>query len=859
MGFGLHVDAMRPAAHLYASIAAVPPSEPSPRSAEATTAQVPSTTIAALPPEKSAPPTSTANETAVASTSSPKPAASSQPAPSQPSAPPQEATAAAENAAVGPPAAPPDDDDAALPVPTLPAEALASRRNADQTLPGADGDASPRSLLDDAAATAPPASEQSAVKSGLNGLAILSEKAPPGEAEFVARADALIAPVRNADPTSDDATRLREAMGSVARPDAARALRDRLTDPVARRLVDWALVRAGRASAAEIRAFLEASPNWPNRELITQRMEEQTFMAGGSAKDIKAFYAASPPKTGIGRAALASAHLAEGNEPEARALAVPAWRKGEIPASLEVGFLERFGKLLTEADHKARFDNYLVDSSRWANQRSSRAAVARRLLPLLGDAERKKAAVRLAVYLRQPGTDPLMAALPKDAATVPTADWGFVFQLVQWHRRANRDDAAWKLLKSVPTTAEEATNLDEWWEERRGAAYDALKAGKPDLAYDLVKAPGDLGVDAKKDQAFLAGFLALRHLKNARAAEQHFLELESAADGPLSRGKAGFWLARTYEALKDEPKQKAALERAAKNWDTFYGQIARQKLEPGLRALDVKTPDLPDAATAAAFNTNELVRAVVLGRKAGIEPHVLRVFLIRLAQDFKTEGELALTAHLAEAIGDTQMAVRIGKSAIARGFQLAHYAYPIHAMPQFQPLRPPPETALMLAIARQESEFNNRILSGAGARGLMQVMPITAQHVCKDFKIKCEIDRLTSDPAYNLMIAAAYIGDRMDEFKGSYVLTIAGYNAGPGRARQWIREFGDPRTKAVDPIDWIHRIPFEETREYVQKVLSNTQVYRARLGAAETALQMSTDLRREAKAKTSTPPPVRSE
>ena len=170
------------------------------------------------------------------------------------------------------------------------------------------------------------------------------------------------------------------------------------------------------------------------------------------------------------------------------------------------------------------------------------------------------------------------------------------------------------------------------------------------------------------------------------------------------------------------------------------------------------------------------------------------------------------------------------------------YAYPVHPFPAYAPLRTPPEMALMLGIARQESEFNMQTVSGAGARGILQVMPVTARHVCGDYKIKCDLARLLTDNAYNTMMASAYIGDRMGEFQGSYVLAIAGYNAGPGRARQWIREFGDPRDPKVDVVDWIHRIPFEETREYVQKVLSNLQVYRARLGSGPTPIRIEEDL-----------------
>ena len=204
---------------------------------------------------------------------------------------------------------------------------------------------------------------------------------------------------------------------------------------------------------------------------------------------------------------------------------------------------------------------------------------------------------------------------------------------------------------------------------------------------------------------------------------------------------------------------------------------------------------------------------------------------------------MAMLAHLGGALGDTQTSLRVGKTGIARGMNLIMYAYPLHAFPAYSPLRDPPEPAFLLGIARQESEFNSAIVSSAGARGMLQVMPVTAQHICRDHKIKCDIPRLLTDNSYNAMIASAYIGDRMAEFRGNYVLTLAGYNAGPGRARGWIRDFGDPRDASVDPIDWIERIPIEETREYVKKVLSNIQVYRARLGD-QAALRLEQDLTR---------------
>ena len=668
------------------------------------------------------------------------------------------------------------------------------------------------------------------------------------EKKHLALFDDLIAPVRDAPWSIEDATRLRDAFAPKVAFAQSRSLRDQLKEPAARKLIEWALARGGNASARETKTFLDTNPDWPSRDILVQRAEEQLFVSGGSVGDIKGFFDKGEPKTGIGLAALASAFLAEGDEARATKLARAAWRRSDLPANLEAGFLERFGRLLKESDHKARFDTYLIDNTRWMPDRTERANVARRMVAFFGAAERQKAEARLAAYLRQPAADAMIATLPSDAMTSPGPDVGLAFQLSQWNRRGGRLDAALKILREVPTVAAEAGNLDEWWEERRGAAYDALKAGKPQVAYDLVKAPGTLTVNPAKDQTFLAGFIALRHLKDPKLAEAHFASLETVADGPLSRAKAGYWLARTYEAQNAAPKMRAPLERAARNVDTFYGQLARLELDPKLSELKITPPRTPTLEEAKHFNGNELVRAAVLSRKSNLDRWVTRALLNRLSQTLDNEAEHGLLAHLAEALGDTQAAVHIGKAAVARGFNLLLYSYPIHGMPAYSALRPAIEPALMLAITRQETEFDTAIVSGAGARGLMQVMKVTAEQVCTDYKFKCELDRLSKDPAYNVMMASAYIADRLDEFKGSYVLTIPGYNAGPGRVRQWLREFGDPRTSAIEPIDWIHRIPFEETREYVQKVLSNLQIYRARLGDEATALRLLEDLRRSAPA-----------
>ena len=661
----------------------------------------------------------------------------------------------------------------------------------------------------------------------------------PEEVQHSARYDAAIAPVRTRALSVEDAARIRDAVAAIGGGDLSRGktLRDQLTDPAGRKLIDWYLYRSGYGSAADIRAFMAASPAWPERERLAQRAEEALFNSSASPREIKAFFADTPPKTGVGLAALASALAAEKDDAAAKALASRAWVENNIPAAQEASFLKKMGPLLTENDHKRRLDRLLMTSPRWAAERNERAAIVRRTIALLSEPEKKTAQARLAVFLQAKNSSKLMEQISPEALK---NEWGLAVQRAQELRRQKKHEAAWQILLDEPA-ATLRVRPDGWWEERRAAAYAALKAGKPKTAYELVRDPGDLSVNAKNGALFMAGWIALRHLHEPKKALTHFQAFTEAADGPLSRARAYYWLGRTHEALGDHGKAREAYRVASVQIDTFHGQLARLKLDPQATALTISPPATPTPEEIARFNNLDAVQALVIADKAGLDRSIVRAFFYHLRFHLASEAETAMLAHLAEAMGDTQTTVRIGKAGVGRGMNLLFYAYPVHRLPAYTPLRRPAETALLLGIARQESEFNITTLSGAGARGILQVMPVTARHICRDYKLTCDIARLMKDPAYNTMMGSAYIADRMDEFTGSYVLTLAGYNAGPGRAREWIREFGDPRQNGVDPIDWIHRIPIEETREYVQKVLSNLQIYRARLGEAN-AVRLNADL-----------------
>ena len=692
---------------------------------------------------------------------------------------------------------------------------------------------------------------------------------PVDEQGFFARMDAVLEPLYLYTPPEADLASVKEALQAIGSGSSARALEieARIQDPAARKLVRWALLRndAAGASPQDIEEFRRANPDFPEQSILRSRAEEALLVRTGDAKQIQAFFDKAPPQTGAGFAALAAAHLGEGDRAKARELTVKAWRDFDLSQRAETILLNTLGGLLTEADHKARLDRLLMKDIRWTKDRGDRANLARRMIPYLTEPEQKKAQARLAVYLRQPDAPRAIMSLPAEAMQ----DWGVYFSVLQLNRRAGTNAAAdsgdedagadavketpkdagklkeaWRLILAAPTDPAKIVSPDDWWIERRVSAYAALGAGQPRTAYDLVRDVGPVSVNALKDAHMLAGWIALRHLKDTKAAERHFLAMRKSADGPLSLSASEYWLGRTALELGDKPRAEQHFRNAAPQFDTYYGQLARQALEPGTTELRLPFPDPPTAAEQQRFVTRDAAKAIIIARRVGAE-HLVRPFLAHLRYHLlNAPGEVALVAQLSHAMGDTQWSLRTAKAGLTKGYSLALYAFPTHAFPSYQPLRAPVETAFLLGIARQESEFNTSTLSGAGARGVLQVMPVTARHICRDYRVKCDIARLQNDASYNTMIASAYIGDRMAEYAGSYILTLAGYNAGPGRVRQWVREFGDPRSPDVDPIDWVERIPFEETRDYVKKVLANIQVYRARIGPPEQALRITADLNR---------------
>ncbi len=660
------------------------------------------------------------------------------------------------------------------------------------------------------------------------------------EADFRASVSAMVKPLTEISLPDGEAKQLQAAVTAIRRGNIKQLgiHRAAVQDAAAQTLIDWLALRAGVGTTGEYAQFVTQNPLWPIRDrLFRRRLERATFIQGGRVRDLLALFEALPPEDAMGVAAHASAKLAAGDRSGATELARSAWRSGGLITSVQGGFLQRFGDLIRPDDHYARVNALLAVTTTSSRRRKVQADEVRRLLPLIPSDKQKSVAARISVYLDQAAAPKLIAALAKDERDSPHVRRQLAQQLL---RQKKLEDAA-KAIAKLPGGVESG-NPDADWEMRADVVRDLLGDGKMVLAAE-VAAPGRPETSrAAFEQAFLAGWLALRFAKKPDAARAHFQRFQTIADGPLTRSRAHYWLGRAEQARGDKAAADAAFKIAAEQLDTFHGALARVHRAEPQRALVLPFPKLPSDASVAALAKQSAIRAGVLAIKTGLPSSIARSLFGAFTWSVDDGEQILLAAQLAEDLGDSQIAVRAGKAGVARGHDHYIYSYPIHRFPVFEPIKTPPEPALILAIARQESEFNTSIVSRAGARGLLQVMPATARGICRNYDLNCNIKQLRTSLSFNAKIAAVYITDQLRAADGNMILTLTSYNAGPGRTRQWLRQRGDPRTDDVDALDWVYGIPFEETRLYVQKVVSNLQVYRARLGEQDKAVRIDADL-----------------
>ncbi len=479
---------------------------------------------------------------------------------------------------------------------------------------------------------------------------------------------------------------------------------------------------------------------------------------------------------------------------------------------LETEAFETFHDLLTRDDHRARMDMRIGAKD---------LAGARRAAKLLGGDE---LAIVKACAAVKGKSDSALSALD-DVATEARGDLGYTLCRIQWLLAQNKiDDAARVMQAAAPETmAQQET--DQWWRERRLLARKLLDQGQFQTAYDVIQ-PAALPANEyyRADYHFMCGWIALRYLDDPVAAAAHFALIDGGQSNPIVLAKANYWRGRAAEALGEKAAMRESYQAAARYPTAYYGQLARAKL--GIDQIELRPPS-PVLASDSAPAAHERVRAADMLYEIG-ERDVVRYFVADLAEQSPDVAVLEALGELTGRRNDAAAMLELGKPALGRGLALVHYAFPTIGIPRLSQVAPEIEQSVIYSVARTESAFDQRDKSSANAVGLMQVTPEAGRDTAKRFKVSYDWDRMVSDPVYNTQMGAAELSALLSEYKGNHIMTFAGYNAGRGRVRDWIKAYGDPRDPKVDPVDWVERIPLSETRNYVQRVMENLRVYRAR-------------------------------
>ncbi len=582
----------------------------------------------------------------------------------------------------------------------------------------------------------------------------------------------------------------------------------KIENPLLRKALFWKYCVSPNSGATfhEIVKLIKENPNWPLMTRLRQRVEE-SMKPRMNPEHVIVWFKDHTPITTDGGIRLGEALLKVSRKSEAVKILRKTWVEGNFGAKQERQFYKRYRRYLTRQDHLDRLDRLL-----W----KGRYYPVRRMLHKVNKDYRALAFARITLRRYRGSVDRAISKVPKKLLNDP----GLVFERLRWRRRKGRNNDAIKMLKDLPNTLDHSVRL---WNEKEILTRRFLQAGHISQAYNIASNHGLHYGKSFVEAEWLAGWIALRFLNESSVALNHFIAVFKGSQYPISRARGAYWAGRASETSKDQKKIESWYKKAAAYHLTYYGQHANAKLNLS-HAIIIPEGDQIKDKDNHKFKTNELVKVVnVLGKAKMID--FIRPFIKKLNEIKSSATWHNNVAILARESGRPDLAVYTAKQAYRRGITLMREGYPVLNIFENTVI----DLAFLYALIRQESAFNIKAVSHAGARGLMQIMPTTAKRIAKKYKIPYHKHNLTTDINYNLKLGQIYLSGLLNQFNGSRILSLTAYNAGPSRANTWIKRNGDPRNIGVDEIDWVEMIPFKETRNYVQRVIENFNVYRTYL------------------------------
>lgn len=607
----------------------------------------------------------------------------------------------------------------------------------------------------------------------------------------------------------------------------------RISDPAAQALVRWRIATNGDTGLGynELVAALEEFKGWPETSKIEEQLEITISHSSLTADERIAWLLKRGPKTGEGILALADAYHSQAKMDDRLRVIREAWRTRPMSDAAAAQIQVQYASDLSSEDHFARADMFL-----WRGDIKSAQALGSKL----SSGRKKLIDARIALIKNAKNVDKTVNAVPSEYIDDP----GLLFDRARWAERKGRNSDELSYLLRINGETAPVAGREEIWGEKQSVMRRMIREGDYQKAYQLAAGHGLLAGDAFRDAEWMSGWLALEKLGDAAKAEAHFRVFGAGVATPISASRAQYWLGEALTKQQRISEAQEAYMAASKYPYVFYGQLAAEKVRqqaPEAMKIAFSLPARPTDEERAIFAKRTPMRAAILlaetGRLASFER-----FSFALDDVMETASEHQMLFDIGAGYLEMRAALRGAKAGLGRGLVAPDALFPLLSLPS-SPRSGSAEPALVLALSRQESEFNARAISSADARGLMQMVPRYAQAEAKMVGLPFKSSWLTDDPQYNLRLGRGFLDDLVDNFGGSYILAAAAYNAGPSRVRQWLNDFGDPRVNA-DPVDWIESIPFAETRNYVQRVLENTQVYRHRLAGTPVDIQLSEDLRR---------------
>lgn len=575
--------------------------------------------------------------------------------------------------------------------------------------------------------------------------------------------------------------------------------------PIAYDLIMWLRLQQN-ASFSEIQAFLQRHPEWPHQHQLRKKAEKELAIGGASNSVILAWFKRYPPLTADGVKVYVYALIASNQIGVAQKYLRNIWPTLSLTLVEAQQIAQLFPKLLSP-------QAYFNRASHLLNLEDQTQVVW--LLPKLTSLQQKIIQARIALQKQQPQASQLLANLPIQARQNP----GLVLDQIRWHRKQEQNNKMLVLLRSIQVPE----NMRElFWRERNILIRRFIDERRYHDAYEVARGHGLSRGENFANAEWLAGWLALRFINQKPQSIQHFQKLADKVITPISAARAHYWLGRAYEAIHKKEQAKAHFQKAQAHPATYYGQLASRQLSGRYPKVVLKRPTI-HPQKRKEFERNPLVQVVHLLHLIG-EKELTEPFWLNLAQSVDKVDEQILLIELAHEKFGNYCAVAVCKKSTKSRMPLIPAAYPkiVH---HYGNNVAKIDTAFVHAIIRQESRFKHDAVSSAGAMGLMQLMPATAQRTAQKLKLKYKKIPLY-DPKTNIQLGSAHLKELLDRFQGSLILAAAAYNAGAQAVDRWLIQYGDPRQPGVDQIDWVELIPYAETRNYVQRVIENYHCYR---------------------------------